>query len=232
MSSRPVTIVSGIGFGLGVSLANQFAAAGYDVLGLARSSRVAHEAAAAAETAGGTYWHRVCDITQTEQVRTAIGPMLGRVQVLVHAAHELLIKPFRETEVLEFETVWRSSCYGSMIVSHEVVPGMVARGDGTIIFSGATAGLRGGAGFAAFASAKFAVRGLSQALARELGPQGIHVAHVVLDGLIDEPQTNERFGPPKSSRMNPDEIAAAYLALVRQDRSAWSQEIDLRPSSE
>jgi hypothetical protein len=69
-------------------------------------------------------------------------------------------------------------------------------------------------------------------LARELGPQGIHVAHVVLDGLIDEPQTNKRFGPPKSSRMNPDEIAAAYLALVRQDRAAWSHEIDLRPSSE
>ena len=109
---------------------------------------------------------------------------------------------------------------------------MVARGRGTIILSGATASIKGGARFSAFASAKFALRGFAQALARELGPQGVHVAHVVLDGLIEEPQTIGRFGAASATRMDPDAIAAAYLALTRQHPSGWSHEIDLRPFSE
>jgi NAD(P)-dependent dehydrogenase (short-subunit alcohol dehydrogenase family) len=98
--------------------------------------------------------------------------------------------------------------------------------------SGATASLKGTGKFVAFASAKFALRGLAQSLAREYAPKGIHVAHVVLDGLIDEPQTSERFGPEKSTRMEPDAVAREYLNLAAQHPSAWTHELDLRPFSE
>jgi NAD(P)-dependent dehydrogenase (short-subunit alcohol dehydrogenase family) len=113
-----------------------------------------------------------------------------------------------------------------------VLPHMIARGSGAIIFTGATAGLRGGANFSAFASAKFALRGFAQSLAREFAPRGIHVAHVVLDGLIDEVQTDRRFGTSQPGRMEPQAIAQAYLDLARQDVSAWTHEMDLRPFSE
>jgi len=109
---------------------------------------------------------------------------------------------------------------------------MAARGKGTIIFTGATAGIRGGAKFSAFASAKFALRGLAQALAREFGPVGVHVAHLVLDGLIDEVQTERRFGTSSSARMSPQAIAQACLDLSAQHPSAWTHEMDLRPFSE
>jgi NAD(P)-dependent dehydrogenase (short-subunit alcohol dehydrogenase family) len=109
---------------------------------------------------------------------------------------------------------------------------MIAAGTGAIILTGATAGRRGNARFAAFASAKFALRGLAQSLAREYGPSGIHVAHVVLDGLIDGPQTQQRFGPARSPRMDPDAVAQAYVTLVDQDPSCWTHELDLRPFAE
>jgi NAD(P)-dependent dehydrogenase (short-subunit alcohol dehydrogenase family) len=109
---------------------------------------------------------------------------------------------------------------------------MIARGKGAIILTGATAGIRGAAQFSAFASAKFALRGLAQSLARECGPKGVHVAHVILDGLIDEAQTDQRFGPPQSARMDPDAVASIYLELASQHPSAWTHEMDLRPFSE
>lgn len=229
---RPLAVISGLGAGLGICLASRFAAAGYDIVGLARSDRVAGRAAAAVGETGGTYRHVICDITDAAQIRAAVGPIAARVQVLIHAAHRLVIAPFCETSVDDFEAVWKAGCFGAMMVSREIVPAMVSRGGGTIVFSGATAGLRGGAKFAAFASAKFALRGLAQALARELSPHGVHVAHVVIDGLIDEPQTSERFGAATAKRLDPMAVADAYLALARQEPSAWSHEIDLRPFSE
>ena len=108
---------------------------------------------------------------------------------------------------------------------------MLARQAGTIILSGATAARRGGAKFAAFASAKFALRGLAQSLSREFGPRGIHVAHVVIDGLIDEPQSDRRFGPAELARMDPDAVARTYLGLATQHPSVWTHELDLRPFS-
>jgi len=103
---------------------------------------------------------------------------------------------------------------------------------GTVIFSGATAGLRGGANFLAFASAKFARRGLAQALAREFGPNGVHVAPVVIDGLVEGPKTDLRFGPAPAGRIEAKSVAQAYLDLAAQNPSAWTQEMDLRPFAE
>lgn len=228
-STRPSVLVTGIADGLGKSLARVFAAAGHDVIGLARSDRVAQRISALVNEAGGTYTHLACDLTDPTAAAAKLQPHLDRIAVLVHNAQTLLIKPGSETTLEEFEAIWRIACFGAMVAVRNVLPAMLARGGGTLIFSGATASMRAGGDFAAFASAKFALRALAQSLSRECSPKGIHVAHVVLDGLIVAPQTDRRFGPAGGARMDPDAVAQAYLDLVRQSPAAWTHELDLRP---
>ena len=234
MSDRPLLLVSGVAEGLGASLAETFARAGHDVLGIARSDRAAAEIAARVRTAGGAYTPLQVDLTEPEAVARALAPHAERVAVLIHNAHALLIRPFEETAPAEFERIWRVCVLGAVAAAQTVLPHMAARGAGAVILTGATAGLRGGANFAAFASAKFALRGLAQSLAREYGPRGVHAAHVVLDGLIEEAQSDARFGKPQEpdARLDPDAVARIYLDLSRQHRSAWTQELDVRPFAE
>lgn len=229
---RPLLLVTGMAEGLGTSIASVFAGAGYDVLGLARSTKAARLAESAVVAAGGAYTHLCCDLTRPPGVVAALNPYAGRISAVIHNAQMLLIKPFDQSDATEFEELWRVICLGAMIISKLVLPGMIEAGRGAIVLTGATASLRGAAKFAAFASAKFALRGLAQSLAREVGPLGVHVAHVVVDGLIDAPQTDQRFGAARSVRMEPDAIARMYLNLVAQDPSCWTHELDLRPSSE
>lgn len=231
-SIRPTLLLTGAAQGLGASIAAAFAAAGHDVVGVARTERSSAQLARLVERGGGAYTHLVCDVGQPIDVAAVLQPHADRVDVFVHNPHVLITKPFEQTTAEEFEQAWRVACLGAMTSAQLVLPHMTARGKGTIIMTGATAGIRGAAQFSAFASAKFALRGLAQSLAREFGPSGVHVAHVILDGLIDEPQTDRRFGPARSTRMDPDALAAAYLALASQRRSAWSHEIDLRPFAE
>jgi NAD(P)-dependent dehydrogenase (short-subunit alcohol dehydrogenase family) len=230
--ARPLLLVTGMAEGLGAEIAAAFARAGHDVVGLARSDRAAEDVQAMVEQAGGAYAHLACDMTRVDETARVLQSIADCVDVLVHNAHALLIKPFAETTPVEFEHIWRVACLGAMIAAQAVVPHMAARGRGTVILTGATAAIRGGANFSAFASAKFALRGLAQSLAREFGPKGVHVAHVVLDGLIDEGQTEQRFGASASGRMSPQAIARTYLDLARQEPSAWSHEVDMRPFSE
>lgn len=230
--SRSVALITGVAEGLGASIARTLGEAGYDVIGLARSERVkAHLSELIAEV-GGAYTHIACDVTDAARLSAQLAPMTQSVEVAVHNAHHLLIKPFEEITSDDFERVWRVACLGAMAVSQIVLPHMAARGSGTIIFTGATASRRGAAKFSAFASAKFALRGLAQSLAREYGPKGVHVAHVIIDGLIWEPQTVQRFSARQSACLEPEAIAAAYLAIIKQHRSAWTHELDLRPFSE
>jgi NAD(P)-dependent dehydrogenase (short-subunit alcohol dehydrogenase family) len=165
-------------------------------------------------------------------VVAAIKRYADLIDVLIHNAHVLDIKPFEQTTASEFEQAWRVACLGAMGAVPAMIPHIAALAQGANILTGATAGLRGAANFSAFASAKFALRGFAQSLAREYGPKGVHVAHIVIDGLIDEPQTDQRFGFPSSGRMNPGAIAQAYLDLSAQHPSAWTHEMDLRPFSE
>lgn len=230
--ARQLLLVTGIAEGVGAGIAAAFAQAGYDVVGLARSDKAAAEIGNRVAAAGGTYVHRCGDLTRPADVAAALAPHLGRISVVVHNAHMLLIKPLDQLIEAEFEQVWRVTCLGAMTVARLVLPHMIATGAGAIILTGATAGVRGNAKFTAFASAKFALRGFAQSLAREYGPSGIHVAHVILDGLIDEPQTERRFGTGPSARMDADAIAGTYLSLAGQDRSCWTHELDLRPFSE
>jgi NAD(P)-dependent dehydrogenase (short-subunit alcohol dehydrogenase family) len=230
--ARPLLLVTGIAEGFGAEVATAFARAGHDVLGLSRSDRASAHIRQSVEQHGGIYNHLACDLTRASDVVVALEPHAERIDVLVHNAHWLLIRPFEQTTAVEFEQVWRVACLGAMLSAQAVIPHMAARGNGTIIFTGATAGMRGGAKFSAFASAKFALRGLAQSLAREFGPVGVHVAHLVLDGLIDEVQTEQRFGTSSSARMSPQAIAQACLALSAQHPSAWTHEMDLRPFCE
>jgi NAD(P)-dependent dehydrogenase (short-subunit alcohol dehydrogenase family) len=229
---RRILLLTGVAEGLGADLAETFARAGHDVVGVARTSKSTEHLTRRVEQAGGRYTHLACDITQAADVATAIEPHAGRADVLIHNAHVLDIKQFAQTTADDFEQAWRVTCLGAMISAQSVVPHMAARMQGTIILTGATAGLRGAANFSAFASAKFALRGLAQSLAREYGPKGVHVAHVVLDGLIDAPQTDRRFGSASARRIDGSAIAQAYLALAAQPASAWTHEMDLRPFSE
>ncbi len=229
---RPTLLLTGAAEGLGTSIAVTFAAAGYDVVGLARTERSSAQLSQRVEQGGGAYTHLICDVGQPIDVAAVLQPHAERIDVFVHNPHLLVRKPFEQTTADEFEQAWRVACLSAVTSAQLVLPHMVARGKGTIVLTGATAGLRGAAQFSAFASAKFALRGLAQSLAREFGPNGIHVAHVILDGLIDEPQTDRRFGPARSTRMNPDSVAAAYLGLASQHPSAWTQETDLRPFAE
>jgi NAD(P)-dependent dehydrogenase (short-subunit alcohol dehydrogenase family) len=230
--ARPKLLLTGAAEGLGADIAETFARAGHDVVGLSRTLKSSELLAHRVEQAGGKYVHLACDLTRPADVSAACGPIAGEIGVLVHNAHALDIKPFEQTSIAEFEYAWRVACLGAMVSAQTVIPHMTSRGQGTIILTGATAGRRGAAKFSAFASAKFALRGLAQSLAREYGPKGVHVAHVVLDSLIDEPQTDARFGSAPSGRMKASAVAQAYLDLSEQHPSAWTHEMDLRPFSE
>jgi NAD(P)-dependent dehydrogenase (short-subunit alcohol dehydrogenase family) len=129
--------------------------------------------------------------------------------------------------------VWRTNCQAGFLVGQAAARRMAPRGKGTIIFTGATASLRGGANFAAFASAKFGLRAIAQSMARELGPKGIHVAHVIVDGIIDGPRSSGMLaGKGPDAGLSPDAIADTYAHLVDQQRSSWSFEVDVRPFAE
>ncbi|APV48547.1 hypothetical protein BWI17_01900 [Betaproteobacteria bacterium GR16-43] len=211
----PVTAVVGYGPGLGAALARRFAREGHVVGAFARKP-----------VAEAPLIALPCDVTDGASIARAFDALekkSGPVANLLYNASALVRGPFLQTAPGDFERAWRTAAFGAFTCAQRVLPGMLAAGRGTILFTGATASLRGGANFPAFASAKFALRGLAQSLAREFGPQGVHVAHVVIDGMI---------GPKREDRIDPDHIAEAYWNLAAQPRSAWTQEIDLRPHGE
>jgi NAD(P)-dependent dehydrogenase (short-subunit alcohol dehydrogenase family) len=162
---------------------------------------------------------------------------IGAIEVLVFNIGANVRFPIVETTTRVYSKVWEMAALAGFLVSREAARGMIERGRGAILFTGATASVRGGSGFSAFAGAKHALRALAQSLARELGPKGIHVAHVVIDGAIDGafirsimPDAAERR--EREQILVPDEIAKNYVWLYRQKRSAWTFEMDLRPWSE
>ncbi|HKE44113.1 MAG TPA: SDR family NAD(P)-dependent oxidoreductase [Steroidobacteraceae bacterium] len=225
--STETAVVVGVGPGLGTALVNGFAREGYTVFAAARKP-----AADTPAPGGGKVVHVTCDATDPAQVeelfaRAARG---GTLRVAVFNAGTFQRGTVVETDPAEFERCWKVGCFGGFLVGRAAAKRMLEHGAGTILFTGATASLRGGAGFVNLASPKFALRAVAQSLARELGPKGIHVAHVIIDGQIHSDRyahlAGER-GP--DSLLEPGAIAEAYLALHRQPRNAWTQELDLRP---
>lgn len=231
----PVTVVVGVGAGLGAALARRFAA-GYAVALLARTEEYLATLVKEIESAGGRALAVPTDVSQPEQIEAAFDTIrrtLGAPEVLLYNA---AMRPFgrlMETKPNTFENTWRVSVFGAFLCSQQVVPGMLAKGKGVILFTGATAGVKPFPTSAAFGPAKFALRGLAQVLARDLGPQGIHVAYINVDGAIDMPLVRQRFPHlTEEDLLKPSAIAETYWHLAHQDRSAWTQELEVRPFKE
>jgi NAD(P)-dependent dehydrogenase (short-subunit alcohol dehydrogenase family) len=168
-----------------------------------------------------------------DEVEAKVGP----VEVAVFNIGANVRFPIAETSVQVYRKVWEMACLGGFLMGREAARRMQPRGRGTILFTGATASLRGGNGYSAFSGAKAALRMLAQSMARELGPQGIHVAHVIIDGGIDTAFIRERLPDFEAAKANdlvlsPDAIAANYVMLHNQPRNAWTHELDLRPWGE
>ena len=174
----------------------------------------------------------VADVSRPVEARAAVQRVrenLGSIGVLVHNPSSALGQGLLATTPEQFEQCWRVAALGGFVCAQETASDMLQAGDGVMLFTGATSSVRGG-GWLAFSSAKFAVRGLVQSLARELWPRGVHVAHVIIDGLIGTPPGQDNGGPTNHSCSR--SIADAYWHLAAQDRSAWTLELDLRPYNE
>jgi len=230
--TAPVCVVTGVGPGNGAALARRFAAGGHRVAMLARSGDRLAELEGAIAGAKG-YATDVSDEQAVADTFARVRRDLGPVRVLLHNAGNALFGDFLTVGVDDLEKAWQVNTRALFLCGREAVRDMLASGSGAIVVTGATASLRGGAPFAAFASAKAAQRALAQSMARLLGPRGIHVAYVIVDGVIDMPMTR-RFMPdrPDEAFLRPDAIADTVYHLVTQDRSAWTFEVDLRPFGE
>jgi NAD(P)-dependent dehydrogenase (short-subunit alcohol dehydrogenase family) len=225
--AKPVCIVVGIGPGIGSALARRFAADGYAVALLTRN--LEH----AAGLDGRAYSCDAGDPASLAAAFAAVERDLGAPEVLLWNAGSGVFGTVETVTVEQFEASWRVNALGAFAAAKLVVPGMKERGRGAIVFVGATASVKAGARSAAFGPAKFAQRGLAQALARNLGPAGIHVALIVVDGVVDLPATRQRMADkPDAFFIRPDAVAATAAALVAQDRSAWSFEVEARPFGE
>lgn len=232
MSDRGVCVVTGVGPGTGAAVSRRFAAGGYRVAMLARSADVLADLAS--EIDGATaHPTDVTDPAAVERTFARIEREVGPPTVLVHNAGNAVFGSVTDVAPDAMEAGWRVNAFGLYLCARAVIPAMRAAGGGAIVVTGATAALRGGAGFAAFASAKAAQRMLAESMARQLGPEGIHVAYVVVDGVIDMPLTR-RFFPDRSDDffVSPTAIADTYFHLAHQDRSAWSFQVDVRPYGE
>lgn len=232
---RPVCAVIGVGPGLGAALARRFAEQ-YAVALVARGEDKLTALAKDIESAGGKALPVSADVAKAADIAAAfdkIRRQLGDVDALLYNAAMRPFGKLMDTKPSTFENTWRVNAFGAFLAAQEVVPAMLKRGGGTIIFTGATAGVKPFATSAAFAPAKFAMRGLAQVIARDLQPHGIHVAYVNVDGAIDMPFIRERFPQLSADDMlKPSAIADTYWHLAHQDRSAWSHEVDVRPFKE
>jgi NAD(P)-dependent dehydrogenase (short-subunit alcohol dehydrogenase family) len=227
-----VCVVTGVGPGTGAALARRFAAGGYRVAMVARSADRLAELSSAIPGARG-YTADVGDAAAVHGAFERIRAELGPVEALLYNAGSGVFAPFLDTPPDLFEAAWRVNALGLLLCAREVAPAMVEAGRGTILVTGATASLRGGVNFAAFAPAKAAQRSLAQSMARNLGPRGIHVGYVIVDGVIDIPVTRAMLSDrPDDFFLSPDAIAETFWQLAHQDRSAWTFELDVRPFGE
>ncbi len=233
-------LVMGAGAATGSAIARRFGIEGYQICLARRDKRVAgasSDIAATFRDQGITAHGFTCDARHESEVAGLIDRIeaeIAPLEVVVFNIGGNVRFPIRDTTTRVFEKVWQMACYAGFLTGREAARVMVPRQRGTILFTGATASLRGGSGYVAFSAAKAGLRMVAQSMARELGPQGVHVGHVVIDGAIDTEFIAERFPDKYETRdqdgiLCPTEIAEAYWALHAQHRSAWTFELDLRP---
>ena len=233
-------LVLGVGpdQGLGVALCKKFAEEGYKVFGCGRSEENM-KSLENISTTNGSIQGLVADVTDPDDVKgifKSLDDSNTQLKSVIYNAGNNNAKPFLEMDLDFFQELWDVCAKGAFLISQEAIPRLL-KGGGSLLFTGATASIRSRPPFTAFAAAKSAERSLAQGLSKEFGPQGIHVAHVIIDGIIDGDKVNLRFpefanSKGEDGKLNIDSIAENFLMLHKQKKSTWSFELDLRPWSE
>ncbi|KAA1171310.1 SDR family oxidoreductase [Marinobacter salinexigens] len=236
-NKQHVAVVIGAGDATGGAIAKRFAREGYTVVATRRHEDALIPLVQEIEELGGKAFGLGCDARDENAMCALFSKIedeIGAIGVLVFNIGANVRFPITETTGRVYRKVWEMAAFAGFLAGREAARAMLPRGRGTIIFTGATASLRGGSGFSAFSGAKFALRALAQSMARELGPQGIHVAHSIIDGAIDTAFIRDNFPEryalkEKGGILNPDHIAEHYWQLHQQPRDSWTHELDLRP---
>ena len=235
MSDR-VAAVLGVGPGLGAAVARRFAGEDFGVALIARREESVAGVREEIEGGGGTALPVQADATDPVSVAVAFERVrgeLGDPEVFVYNAGAFQMGGILDLSSEQFDRCFRANCAGAFYAARQVLPAMVEAGRGSILLTGASAALRGKANFSALAVGKFGLRALAQSMAREFGPQGIHVSHVIVDGQINTPRAREMFHDREDhTLLSPDAIAETYWLLHSQDPTAWTLELDLRPAVE
>jgi len=239
-TAAKVALVVGAGDATGGAIARRFAAGGYTACVTRRDAAKLEALVEAIRAAGGTAHGYGSDARREEEVVALVDRIereVGPIEVFVFNIGANVPSSILDETARKYMKIWEMACFAGFLNAREAARRMVPRGKGTILFTGATASLRGSAHFAAFAGAKHALRALAQSMARELGPRGIHVAHVVVDGAIDTEFIRENFPEryalkDRDGILNPEHIAQNYWYLHTQPRDAWTFEMDLRPYME
>jgi NAD(P)-dependent dehydrogenase (short-subunit alcohol dehydrogenase family) len=231
--TKPVAVVIGVGPGNGAAIGRRLAADGHAVALLARSREIGQGLAEELGEAARFYQADAADPTALGRALATVEQELGEIDVLVHNAGSGVWGHVEEITPEAFEAAWRVNALGALVASQHVIPAMKRKGRGAIVLIGATASRRGGPRSAAFSSAKGAQRSLAESMARHLWPAGVHVALVVIDGVVDLPRTRERMPEkPDSFFVRPEDVAATVAWIVQQPRSTWSFEVEARPFGE
>lgn len=237
---QSVALIVGAGDATGGAIARRFAAGGYAACVTRRDADKLAALKESIEAAGGVCHAFGSDARKEDEVIALVETIerdIGSIEVMVFNIGANVPCGVLEETARKYFKIWEMACFGGFLNAREVAKRMVARGRGSIIFTGATASVRGAAGFAAFAGAKHALRALAQSMARELGPQGVHVAHCIIDGAIDTAFIRDNFPERYALKaqdgiLRPDSIAEVYWMLHQQPRDAWTHELDLRPYME
>jgi hypothetical protein len=245
MVSRNATAaIVGAGDYIGAAIAKKFAAEGFTIFAGRRNGDKLAPLVSEIEAAGGSVFARSLDARKEEEIASFIqdADQHAPLEVCIFNIGANVNFPLTETTERVFRKVWEMACYAGFLTTREAAKAMLRHGSGSIFLTGATASLRGGIGFAAFASAKFGLRAVAQAAARELGPKNIHVAHLIIDSGVDTQWVRDRIRANEGEDalasldpdrlMNPEAVADTYWQLYKQPRSAWSSELEIRPSGE
>ena len=234
--------VIGAGDFIGSAIAKRFAREGYTIFAGRRTADKLAKLKAEIEAEGGACVARGLDARKEEDITAFLNAADAHapLEVCIFNPGANVNFPLLETTERVFRKVWEMACYGGFLTGREAARLMLPHGKGTILFTGATASLRGGIGYAAFASAKFGLRAVAQSMARELGPKNIHVAHLIIDAGVDTEFVRERIRArgsdpdalPPDTLMEPESVAEAYWYLHSQARDGWTHELDLRPFAE
>ena len=243
MTQRNATCaVIGAGDYIGSAIARRFAREGYTIFAGRRTAEKLQTLKREIEAEGGACEARALDARKEEDITNFLSEAdrHAPLEVCIFNPGANVNFPLLDTTERVFRKVWEMACYGGFLTGREAARLMLPHGKGTILFTGATASLRGGIGYAAFASAKFGLRAVAQSMARELGPQNIHVAHLIIDAGVDTAFVRERVRAsgrdpeslPPDTLMEPESVAEAYWYLHSQKRDGWTHELDLRPYGE